>query len=74
MQRALTRESQKVRITLNEREFTGLVSAHALIGEIIETYEVLRNREIMKRIKKGEKAIREGEVIEIDDFLKLTDR
>jgi hypothetical protein len=40
---------------------------------MIETCEVLRDKEIMRRIRKGEKAIREGEAVDIDEFLELTE-
>ena len=62
----LTDESRKVRITINEREFGQLVDAHTLIGEIIETCEILADRKMMERIKKGEAAIRRGKTVDVN--------
>lgn len=65
----LMEEGRKFRITSDEQEFSRLVSVHTLIGEIIETYEVLHDKEIMKRIRKGEKAVRAGRTISVDKAL-----
>ena len=54
---------------LTEEDRKLLLKVHKLLEEVLETIEILENKETMKAIEEAEKNIRKGEVRNYKEFI-----
>jgi len=60
----------KTSVLLTNKDRTLLLKVSNLLEEIIETFEILEDKETMKSIKQAEQDIKAGRVRSYKDFLK----
>lgn len=57
-------------VLLTDDDRALLLKVSSLLGEIIETLDILENEDAMKSIKKAEEDVKAGRVRSYNDFLK----